>query len=907
MIKSLHHLAFVLAFAVGLPGLQPTLAGPAHNSLAAPAQQAPGALPTPLGYWRMHEFLPGSTLNSVSNTHDAAISGPLLIYSLVPDNNVGWIASESTFNNTASLGLAGNTYLTVTSSTGSTISRELSIAAWVYLSNPVDDQKILGRFWLNFPQRSGYLLSVTGGQVQAEIYDSSGSGAKLQAGQVPANTWTHIAMTWEAGGALVAYVNGVEVGRQDMGALPIGTKCVSGQGGCNIVIGTAPWDLTGHRVIGNIDEVLVYDTALSAAQIAQVAQRTFIVNSAATDLTPCAGDLCTLQAAILAANVITSSALIDRIHFNLPAPAIVRLPNLLPSVSDAMLIDGLTQPGASCAPFAPRPVVVLDGTNAGANSVGFFVDGDDVEIRGVNIRNFTDVGIGATGNGGSFSCNVIGPESSGQSVSRQQEVGVVIEKARDIDVRNNLISGNRGNLAIQDSEEVRVSDNIVGTDLSGTRPVSGPRSLFGVILNRASAISITNNLISGNDTGIYIPQANNNEITENRIGTNISSTAAVSNTVVGIHMIQAQSNVVNGNIIAGNGGPGVLMEGISLTLVTNNDIGTTPDGIALGNLGAGVVISNATLNTIGGSNAGNRIAFNKGAGISVTASLNNTGNWLTQNAIYANAGLGIDLEPAGVTQNDTGDADGGPNNLQNFAVLSAARTVTNTVITGTLNSTANRQFRIEFFANPPGVPDPDGVCEGRHFVGFALGNTDGIGNLSFTSVLTQAIPPGSRLSATASATTGDTSEFSVCAIVTGPPPSVSLAPATLSIGEGAGSAQLVVQLSSTSGAPVTVTYSTSASGAQPALAGVDFVNTSNASLVIPAGQISATLSITILEDVHVEGPEQFQVTLSVPPGGNAVLDSSTSKIVSLVTITDNDSVTPPSAHKLFLTLLARAR
>ena len=50
--------------------------------------------------------------------------------------------------------------------------------------------------------------------------------------------------------------------------------------------------------------------------------------------------------------------------------------------------------------------------------------------------------------------------------------------------------------------------------------------------------------------------------------------------------------------------------------------------------------------------------------------------------------------------NDVGDGDAGPNNLQNYPVLTS---VTNsggmTHIAGTLNSLANTTFRIEFFSS----------------------------------------------------------------------------------------------------------------------------------------------------------------------------------------------------------------
>src|SRR6185369_10009499 len=119
----------------------------------------------------------------------------------------------------------------------------------------------------------------------------------------------------------------------------------------------------------------------------------------------------------------------------------------------------------------------------------------------------------------------------------------------------------------------------------------------------------------------------------------------------------------------------------------------------LGNFLDGVdLVDSDSSNNVGGTatGAGNVIAFNQGNGIHIRAgvvtSLNNA---LLGNSIFSNTGLGIELDPTGVTANDPLDADTGPNNLQNFPVLTnVTSTAGNTAITGTLNSTATASFRI---------------------------------------------------------------------------------------------------------------------------------------------------------------------------------------------------------------------
>ncbi len=44
---------------------------------------------------------------------------------------------------------------------------------------------------------------------------------------------------------------------------------------------------------------------------------------------------------------------------------------------------------------------------------------------------------------------------------------------------------------------------------------------------------------------------------------------------------------------------------------------------------------------------------------------------ITQNSIFDNSGIGIDLLGTGVTPNDVGDVDAGPNGLQNFPIITS--------------------------------------------------------------------------------------------------------------------------------------------------------------------------------------------------------------------------------------------
>ena len=135
-----------------------------------------------------------------------------------------------------------------------------------------------------------------------------------------------------------------------------------------------------------------------------------------------------------------------------------------------------------------------------------------------------------------------------------------------------------------------------------------------------------------------------------------------------------------------------------------NYLGTDVNGTgALGNAFGGVfILFNSSNNIIGGASAGagNVIAYNAGRGVLVSDVGINVNNQILGNAIFSNNGLGIDLQNDGVSANDAGDTDGGANNRQNFQVLSSATaSPTQITITGSLNSTANTNFTVEYFMN----------------------------------------------------------------------------------------------------------------------------------------------------------------------------------------------------------------
>jgi len=294
-------------------------------------------------------------------------------------------------------------------------------------------------------------------------------------------------------------------------------------------------------------------------------------------------------------------------------------------------------------------------------------------------------------------------------------------------------------------------------------------SFNGVEVSGASDNEISGNIISGNDlNGVsLLSGATRNRVISNVIGLNGSGTSRLGNTAKGVIASAANGNTIGGataaarNIISGNGTHGVrLRSGATGNVVQGNYIGTNAAGTAaLGNVEEGIEINDGSSNnTIGGmaSGAANLIAFNSGDGTFIESGVANA---ILSNSIFSNAGLGIDLAPDGVTPNDPGDGDTGPNNLQNFPVLTQASSPGGTTsVQGSLNSTANTSFSLQFFSSP--VCDPSGHGEGQTFLGSTPVTTDGAGNASFAASLPATA--GSFVTATATDPAGNSSEFSAC-------------------------------------------------------------------------------------------------------------------------------------------------
>ena len=429
-----------------------------------------------------------------------------------------------------------------------------------------------------------------------------------------------------------------------------------------------------------------------------------------------------LRQAIIDAN---ANAGVDLITFNIGAggPQTINLAEGMEPITEAVTLDATTQPG-----FAGNPIIELSGSALAGAEDGLVVSGGGTTIRGLVINLFPGFGIDISGSGNNVvEGNFIGTTMSGTAGAANAESGVHIDGVSNNTIggttaaSSNLISGNSGagveifNGAMSNL----VQGNFIGTDITGSAALGNGN--FGVAL----LIMVSNTTIGGTTPGA-----------RNLISANSNSGVVLAN------------NATNGNLVQGN-------------LIGTNAAGTA----ALPNLADGVSITSgaADNNTIGGTvaAAGNILAFNLGAGVhDVSAS----GNAVLGNSIFSNSfGINISDDP-GVTPNDACDVDVGPNDLQNFPMLTMATSSGgNTIITGSLDSTASSTFRVEFFSNP--ACDPSGFGQGQTFLGSTLVTTDGACNGPISVTVPVAVPAGQVITATATNATNSTSEFSQCVTV----------------------------------------------------------------------------------------------------------------------------------------------
>jgi hypothetical protein len=409
--------------------------------------------------------------------------------------------------------------------------------------------------------------------------------------------------------------------------------------------------------------------------------------------------------------------------------------------------------------------------------------------RGLNIQEAGAFGNVVQGNWFGISADGSQPLSNhGAGISLVRVSHTLLGGANAAD--RNVIAVSGAGISISEGDSNIVQGNYIGTNISGTQAmIPGGAAGDGIAIvssyNQIGGVmGGTGNVIANCYSGISMGAgATGNIIQGNLIGTNATGTAPLGNSHEGIKCVppnfapRVRKNLLGGttpgtgNLIAGNAGAGIYMDASDSNIVMGNLIGVAMDGSSpLPNGGSGVELSDANFNAIGGADsaAGNTIAYNGSQGNHSARGVkiwSGSGNAIQGNSIYSNYGIGIDLVGGiesvfGVTANDSSDTDAGPNMLQNYPVLTSV--ATNGIrlsVVGALKSQGPAKYRIEFFSNQK--PDTSKYGQGMIYLGSIDVRTDSTNNASFLANLPIGDTVHRYVAATATDTSGNTSEFSM--------------------------------------------------------------------------------------------------------------------------------------------------
>lgn len=412
----------------------------------------------------------------------------------------------------------------------------------------------------------------------------------------------------------------------------------------------------------------------------------------------------------------------DRIVFNIPGAG----PHTLSTgvltqllLTGKLEIDGLTQPGsvANSASGGIDAQLRID-----LNGTKLTLTNPDVLVRGVVMRGPSAL-LSLVG-GGSVEGSFIGVSVDGLSLAT-------------------------------------TADNTAQINCGGGCRIGGPaaaqRNLIGCpLLSAMSCISIgaANARVEGNLIGVA-RNGLTRLLTPNDPGTFQVLTAI---------NVEAGNAQIRGNTIGGfTRGIRVLF---SNHLIEGNRIGIGVDGAtSVANARNGIEISGSGVRLLG-----NHLGFNARDGVLVRDG--STLVSMIENRFNSNGELAIDLDVSnsthgdGVSANDPGDADAGPNTAQNFPLLSQVRRDGSGVSANvSLNSTPNTSFRLRFCYVAPPDSSGHGECDQPVLGLTQTVTTDANGNFSGQTPLLP-LTTLTHLTATAAAVAGvfeGTSEFAASA------------------------------------------------------------------------------------------------------------------------------------------------
>ena len=404
----------------------------------------------------------------------------------------------------------------------------------------------------------------------------------------------------------------------------------------------------------------------------------------------------------------------------------------------------------------------------------------------------TDTNVGTVGAGGAAigTSGIALPNYELPEIQLHSNAGDVITvEGNNTVIRNLAIYANNNAGIVLSSGSILVTDNLIGVNAAGVYidPIK-----YGIEIIGGTSTIDGNYIATNTDSGIWIQGGTSTLIQNNHIKANGDAACDDNITIISGSGIIIQHNLIenaaalgiDGNAITGN-----------ITITDNSITGSGQNG---GNCSG--IIENAGIRLDGNNSSisNNVIYANGGPGL-VLAGGTTSGNLISQNSFYANGiagnALGIDLDNSdamgdGVTLNDNGDGDSGPNGAVNFPVISGAYVTGTSLIVegwsrpgatieifltdinqGSAVTGANQlgrttdygegQLYLATFVEGSGA---DSVSGASSYIDLD-GNTDTTNKFKFSVPLPSGVIKGSLITSTATVA-NSTSEFSPSSIIT---------------------------------------------------------------------------------------------------------------------------------------------
>ena len=286
----------------------------------------------------------------------------------------------------------------------------------------------------------------------------------------------------------------------------------------------------------------------------------------------------TLRDRITLANADTVSAR-RYIVFDMSGGDSIDITAALPNVTKTTTIDGFTQTGGT------TPAVTLLGPGTGSGVTGIILSGTTGSVvRGLVAVNFA-AGISISGGSsntvaGNYS-GTTGSSASpnGGGISILNSTGNTIGGTAATD--RNVISGNNTGVYLENATDTVITNNYIGTNAAGSAAIANSD---GIITFLSTNVTIgaagAGNVISGNSAGVLLGTTSGVSIQANMIGVGADGTTAIPNTSVGVSTNDSTSELVIGseatpNIIANNATAVSVENGGGLLVRGNSFFGNT--------------------------------------------------------------------------------------------------------------------------------------------------------------------------------------------------------------------------------------------------------------------------------------------------------------------------------------------